>query len=205
MSSMPDDRSTPAIIRDAALTLFAESGPDKVTVQQIATAAKVSPGLVIHHFGSKDGLRARVDEHVAGVFDALFATFDSAPPPTAELGGSFCDAILAGLPPDSPIPRYLRRLWLAGDDSGRQLFRRWYEVSLSWMQRLEERGIVRAAADPRVRTALLMVNDLSVLLFRDHLAEVLDTDLLTPDGMRRWADGALDLYQGGLFADTEKS
>jgi AcrR family transcriptional regulator len=71
MSSMPDDRTTRAVIRDEALRLFAERGPDAVTVRQIAAAAGVSPGLVIHHFGSKDGLRKAVDEHVLAMFGAM--------------------------------------------------------------------------------------------------------------------------------------
>ncbi|GAA4906037.1 TetR/AcrR family transcriptional regulator [Stackebrandtia albiflava] len=197
---MPDDRSTPARIRDAALTLFAQNGPDKVTVQRIAEAAGVSPGLVIHHFGSKDGLRHRVDEYVGGVFDELFASVESAPP-TDDLGGSFADAILAGLPPGSPVPAYLRRLWLSGDEGGRRLFRRWFEAGAAWMTRLEAAGVVRPSADPPVRAAVLMVNDLAALLFREHLTDVLGIDLATHDGMRRWATEAVALYRGGMFPD----
>jgi AcrR family transcriptional regulator len=204
-SVLPDDRSTPAIIRDAALALFAESGPEHVTVRQIAAAANVSTGLVGHHFGSKDNLRDRVDEYVAATFDALFETFDAAPPePGEDLSGSLADALLAGLPAGSPIPAYLRRLWLAGDDSGRRLFRRWYQASLAWIERLERHAIVRPSPDPRVRCAILMLNDLSVLLFRDHLADVLDIDTMSAPGMRRWAAEAIDLYQGGLFTGEQR-
>ena len=64
MGSVPDDRTARAVIRDEALRLFAGRGPDAVTVRQIAAAAGVSPGLVIHHFGSKDGLREAVDQYV---------------------------------------------------------------------------------------------------------------------------------------------
>ncbi|MFK4547934.1 AcrR family transcriptional regulator [Streptomyces tendae] len=44
MHSISEDRTTRAIIRDEALRLFADQGPDRVTVRQIATAAGVSPG-----------------------------------------------------------------------------------------------------------------------------------------------------------------
>ena len=54
--------------------LFAERGPDRVTVRDVAAAAEVSPGLVMHHFGSKAGLREAVDEHVAHTFDAMLDT-----------------------------------------------------------------------------------------------------------------------------------
>ena len=39
MRSIPEDRTTRALIRDEALGLFAAHGPDSVTVRQIATAA----------------------------------------------------------------------------------------------------------------------------------------------------------------------
>jgi AcrR family transcriptional regulator len=72
------DLTARARIRHQALRLFADHGPDAVTVRQIATAAGVSPALLLHHYGSKQGLRRAVDEHVTGVFDALFAEFSSA-------------------------------------------------------------------------------------------------------------------------------
>jgi pimeloyl-ACP methyl ester carboxylesterase len=45
------------LILHGASRLFAVHGPAAVTVRQIATAAGVSPALVVHHFGSKEGLR----------------------------------------------------------------------------------------------------------------------------------------------------
>ncbi|MEP7368844.1 MAG: helix-turn-helix domain-containing protein, partial [Dermatophilaceae bacterium] len=57
------DLTARANIRNAALRLFADRGQDSVTVREIAAAAGVSPSLVVHHFGSKDGLRAAVDAH----------------------------------------------------------------------------------------------------------------------------------------------
>ena len=62
-----DDRTTVARIRDAAITEFANNGVAGTSVRAIAAAADVSPGLVIHHFGSKDQLRVACDEHVAGI------------------------------------------------------------------------------------------------------------------------------------------
>jgi TetR/AcrR family transcriptional regulator, regulator of cefoperazone and chloramphenicol sensitivity len=73
----------------------------------------VSPALVVHYFGSKDGLREAVDQHVLGLFEALFGemTAEDAPDlydPTAT--GSLAEAIVRHLPPGWPVPGYLRRL-----------------------------------------------------------------------------------------------
>src|SRR5581483_3969141 len=115
MRSASDDRTTRAVIRDESLRLFAERGPDAVTVRQIAAAAGVSPGLVSHHFGSKDGLRQAVDAHVLAMLGELTSA-DLYDPGAA---GSLAEAVVRHLPPDSPVPGYLRRLLLAGGDSGR--------------------------------------------------------------------------------------
>lgn len=59
-----DDLSTRARIRDAAMAEFGEKGFKGATMKSVAAAAEVSVGLVQHHFGTKDGLRAACDERV---------------------------------------------------------------------------------------------------------------------------------------------
>ena len=100
MCSMPDDRTARAVIRDEALRLFAARGPDAVTVRQIAAAAGVSPGLVLHHFGSKAGLREAVDQHVLGLFDLMLGELTGeAVPDLYDPGasGSLAEAIAGHL------------------------------------------------------------------------------------------------------------
>ena len=55
-SALSPDLTARARIRDAAIECFARQG-FAVSVRAIAAHAGVSPGLVIHHFGSKAGLR----------------------------------------------------------------------------------------------------------------------------------------------------
>lgn len=50
-------------IRGAALRLFAANGVAATSVRAIAHAARVSPGLVQHHYGTKDRLRTAVDRY----------------------------------------------------------------------------------------------------------------------------------------------
>ena len=52
-----EDLTARARIRDAAIQLFAEHGIAATTIRGIAKAARVSEGLVRHHFGSQDDLR----------------------------------------------------------------------------------------------------------------------------------------------------
>ena len=203
MRSAPGDLTARAVIREQALALFAARGPDAVTVREIAAAAGVSPGLVVHHYGSKAGLRAAVDAHVAGIFDAALAGLAEQPgelldeSPVAAAGLS--ELMLAGLPPGSPVPAYLRRLLLSGDQMGHDLFARWYAATVAVTAHLIEADAMLPPVDPAVRAAFLLVNDLAVLLLSDHIADVLGIDPLSPQGMQRWAAEVLSAYAHGVF------
>lgn len=201
MRSVTDDRTARAVIRDEALRLFAEQGPDAVSVRRIAAAAGVSPALVVHHFGSKEGLRDVVDQHVLQMFDGMLAEMTGQGPelfdPAAT--GSMVEAVLRFLPPDSPVPAYLRRMLLTDSAAGRELFGRLFTASQGMLAAMSDAGMAAPGADPAVRAAFLMANDLAVLLLRDRLTEALGVDPLSPEGMARWAAEMLSVYATGLL------
>lgn len=201
MSSARGDRTARAVIRDEALRLFAEHGPDRVTVRRITAAAGVSPALLVHHFGSKQGLRDAVDEHVLAVFDDIFREMagEGAGLHDPAAARSLAEAIVAYFPAGSAVPAYLRRLLLADGEAARQLFRRLYRMSTVFVNGLVEAGLASPGADPPVRVAFLMANDLAVLLLRDYLADVTGTDPLSREGMTRWAGEVLAIYGSGLL------
>lgn len=195
-----DDRTARAIIRDEALRLFAERGPDRVRLREIATAAGVSPGLVLHHYGSLDGLREAVDDHVLATFESLLAeaTAEGEKIYDPAATGSIAASLARRLPPGSPIPAYLRRLILGDSAAARSIFTRLYRISREALDAMAAAGIATPGADPDVRAALLMVNDLALLLLHDRIAEAIGVDPLSPAGMRRWTDEALAIYEHGL-------
>jgi AcrR family transcriptional regulator len=202
MSSVPDDRTTRAVIRDEALRLFAERGPDAVTVRQVAAAAGVSPGLVIHHFGSKDGLREAVDQYVLAVFEAMLGelTGERGDVFGAGAAGSLAEAAARHLPAGSPVPAYLRRLLTGGGPAAEQVFAGLYAASRQTLAALSAAGMASPGRDPAVRAAVLLANDLAVLLLQDRLAQVLGFDPLSPGGMARWGSELLAIYAAGLPA-----
>jgi len=104
------------------------------------------------------------------------------------------------LPPGSAVPAYLRRLLLDGGQPGRELFRRLYQASTGALEALAAAGMASRGRDPAVRAAILLSNDLAVLLLREHLADATGTDPLSAEGMARWGGELLAIYAAGLLA-----
>ncbi len=200
------------LLRDTALSLFAERGVDGVSVRDVASAAGVSPGLVVHHFGTKDALRQAVDDHVTGLLETMLqaagAELDLGP--DQELGPAAVAGIAAGfaglfaeyLPPDSPVPAYVRRLLMSGE-GGRALFRRFFDVTVAMIRAWTAAGLLRGTSDPEATAAFLLTNDLAVFLMRDHVAEVLGVDPMG-DGVMRWSRVVIETYTVGILAPPDR-
>ncbi|HEY1575400.1 MAG TPA: helix-turn-helix domain-containing protein [Pseudonocardiaceae bacterium] len=195
------DLTAKANIRNAALRLFAERGHDAVTVREIATVAGVSPALVVHHFGSKEGLRAAVDDYAGRAFDALFAMDeqDLAEAVNGDNWVSVAEMFARAFPHGSPLPAYLRRLLLVNDPAGAALFGRWFALTRRLLDSMTELGVAQQGEDPAVRAAFLLVNDLSLVLLRNQIAAAIGVDPLTPEGITRWAKEATAVYTKGAF------
>ena len=188
------------MIRDQAMELFGAYGTTAVTVRQIASAAGVSPGLVIHHFGSKDGLKAAVDQHAARFVEDLLAEMDR---PGGEGGnvslvGLFGDRLEA----EPALAGYVRRMLCDGGEAGNALFIRLLEATITGMQTLIEAGVLRRGEDETLRAAFLLANDLAIILLRSQIEAATGVDPLERAGLLRWGAQALDVYTNGLFAES---
>lgn len=189
-------------ILDAALTLYAERGPDAVTMRDIAAAAAVSPALVVHHFGSNAGLRADVNAHVIGLFErlrdsALVHVVNAASDPAQV--GSIAAGILQQLPPGSPIPSYLRYLLLSGDPAGVQLFSTWVDVGRGIMGSLIDAGIATPTQDLDARVTFMVAFDFALLTLHHHIHQAIGSDPVTPQGLHRMVSTAFEIYSRGVF------
>src|ERR1019366_10577616 len=121
MRAAPGDLTAAAAIRETAMRLFAQRGAAAVTIRQIAAEAGVSPSLVIHHYGSKEGLREAVDKRAIALVDALVTelTTSSSGGPSASLAA----ALSSELERDPLLPAYMRRLLIDGGKPAETLFR----------------------------------------------------------------------------------
>jgi AcrR family transcriptional regulator len=66
------------LILETAQALIATTGPERLRLQDIANAAGISHPLILHHFGSREGLvRALTREAAAELRDKLVAAMES--------------------------------------------------------------------------------------------------------------------------------
>ena len=185
-----------ARLRDAAIELFAERGFDKTSVKAIAEAAGVSPGLVIHHYGSKDELRRVCDEHViAKLLDERFASAENPSP-------NLVQALLAEAASAGPMFNYIARLLVEPGTAGDELFVRLVTSTQQNLAEGRESGSIKPASDPDATAMLVTVFGLAQFLVRDRFAQVLGADPFSAEGATRLTLPTLELFTDGLYADT---
>ncbi len=169
-----DDRTTRAKIRDAAIACFAENGITGTTARKVAAAAGVSPGLVIHHFGTMDGLRSACDEHVAlTIRNFKYEAMDEGPnlDVLAALRGAT----------QAPLVGYLAAV--LGDDSPivNKLVDDLVSDAEGYIEHGVDTGMVRPSPNPGGRAAVLTLWSLGALVMHRHLKRILGVDLTDPD------------------------
>ncbi|MGY1601742.1 TetR family transcriptional regulator [Geodermatophilus sp. SYSU D00815] len=196
MRSVADDLTGRARIRDAAIRRFGAEGFG-ASVRAIAADAGVSPGLVIHHFGSKENLRAACDEHVLQVIrETETDAFTSGSP--AEWLGYF-----AAVEEYAPMVGYLVQALLAGGDLAATLLRRMTEDAEQYLGEAVAAGRMRPSRDPAARAAFLVDVGLGAVLVFALRHPPVDGDYRAT--LQAYATThslpALELFTEGLLTD----
>lgn len=196
MPSRDEDRTTRARIRDAAIAYVAENGVAAASVRAIASAAGVSPGLVIHHFGSKEGLRVACDEYVAAWFQEQDAAA-SAAGTSADLLGSLREI------GEGSLLRYLARTLAEGTRQSAELVDLMVKNAVAASTESVRAGMINPSRDDYARTAVLSIWSLGALVLHEHLARLLGEDI-TRDLTRapRYLAASIEIMGQPLFTDA---
>jgi len=187
------DKTARARIRDAAIRRFARDGVAATSLKAIAADAGVSPPLVVHHFGSKDGLRAACDEYVNELTWRMKSRLDS---------GLSTDplASIRQAQTDLPILEYIARTIPDGSEHADALVDSMVEDTLRYMAAAEAEGLVRPAANPRERAVVLVLWQLGALVLHEQARRLLGADLTGPSlaTIRFWLPAGEILAYGVL-------
>jgi len=198
-SRREDDLTTTARIRDAAIGYFGEHGFRKTTIRAIAAKADVSPALVIHHFGSKDGLRQACDDHITQLIDAEVAQAASQLAPADML------AMIARRPDYIYVAPYLVTALIEGGDFADKLFVRLVDDMESYLRAAVAAGIARPTeGDERSRAEMVTLFKLGFLVFPQYVVPK-----STPAGSAlllaadRLAIPTMELFTYGFYATPD--
>lgn len=194
-----DDRTTKARIRDAAIVCFAEHGVSGTTARKVAGGAGVSPGSVIHHYGSMEGLRTACDQYVAAVIrhqkeDAMSAGvgFDVLAALRESSVGSLAGYLSRVLVDDSPIVE--------------RLVDELVHDAEKYTHQGVEAGLLQPTDDAKSRAAVLTLWSLGALVLHRHLKRILGVDLTDPGvgsspAMAAYAGPTYEILGRGIFTD----
>jgi TetR/AcrR family transcriptional regulator, regulator of cefoperazone and chloramphenicol sensitivity len=182
-----EDLTARARIRNAALRQFTEYGFDRATIRDIARAAGVSPGLVRHHFGSKDDLRQACDAY------ALTELHAYAERAMTDEGLNDPSFIAEARDPLHPYQRYLARALIDESQAAAQIFDEMVAMTERIIGRLDQQRADPPAADLRTRAAIMVAMALGIPAFQAHISRSMGTEALSPEGERRIVLAVLDI------------
>lgn len=186
-------------IVDAAVRLFGRNGITATSLKAIAAEAEVSQALIIHHFGSKDGLRRACDAHVNQLIRARKEAVIDEGPQLDPLYG------LRMVTDGRDLMRYLVRALTEGGEGVDEFIDEMVADAEEYTARGVVAGTFRPSDGPRERVVLLTLWSLGALVMHRHLHRLLGVDLLADDygsaGLAPYLRPALDIFTHGLLTD----
>lgn len=165
-----DDRTTKARIRDAAIICIAHNGAADTTVRKVASVAEVSPGLVIHHYGSMEGLREACDTYIA-------ASIRQQKQETIMSGANFDVMSLIRESKISGMGGYLASVLVDDSPAVVKLVDDLVDDAEGYMEQGVKAGTLRPTDNPRARATVITLWTLGGLALNRHLIRLMGVDL----------------------------
>ncbi len=185
-----------ARIRDVAIEQFGRYGLD-TGLQAIANAADVSQVLILHHFGSKEGLRKACDDYILeSIRTSKSEALRSASPATWF-------SQLAHIESYAPMMAYLVQSMQSGGHLGRTLTRQMIANAEEYLKDGVQAGTIKPSRDPKARAKFLaMAGGGGFLLYLHMHDHPEDMAAVLRDYGNEMILPALEIYTEGLMSDA---
>lgn len=195
MRSASDDRTAVARIRDAAIEQWGRHG-FHIGLRAVADAAGVSAALVIHHFGSKDGLRKACDAHVAEVIRDSKTESMQTHDPATWLGQ------MAEMESYAPLMAYLVRSMQSGGELAKAFWQQMMDNAEQYIEDGVRSGLLKPSRDPHARARYLSMSSGGGFLLYLQLHPSTDLRVVLRDYGEEMVLPALEVYTEGLMSDS---
>jgi AcrR family transcriptional regulator len=184
------------IIR-TALRVFGERGIEATSLREVAGVAAVSPALIVHHFGGKEGLIAAADEAAILEFGAAYGSEETATGRGLLRQRAEETARVMRERPD--ICAYLGRALVEATPGSSGLFQVMIDGGRKEVDLLTEKGALRPDLDPLWATLQHFFLIWAPLSFLPLLEQALGKSLLSDEILDRWVMANVTLLEEGLY------
>jgi TetR/AcrR family transcriptional regulator, regulator of cefoperazone and chloramphenicol sensitivity len=192
-----DDLTAQARIRDAAIRLFADRGYPGTSIRDVARSAGVSPGLVQHHYGSKEGLRHACDVHVRDGIRTLTARKLE----RREYDADFISSLMASA---APVTRYIARGLTESWPGMAYVFDQAAGDSAAWLSDLWPDRFPPGSQEARTHGAVLATISLGTLVLHVHLTRWMGVDAMEPEQQHLRSAAMVEVIaRMGEFLETD--
>ncbi|HEX7244368.1 MAG TPA: TetR/AcrR family transcriptional regulator [Solirubrobacterales bacterium] len=185
-------------ILGAALRLFGERGIEATSLREVAKEAGVSPALVVHHFGGKEGLVAAVDEAAVREFGTAYGSTEAAEG-DKNLLRQRAEQTAAVMRERPDVCTYLGRALVERTPGSARLFHLLIEEGRGEIDALAARGALREDADRLWATLQHFFLIWAPLSFMPLLEQELGDSLLGEGILDRWVSANVELLEKGLY------
>ena len=168
------------------MRLFAAQGGTATTIRAVAEQAGVAPGLVSHHFGSKQGLRDACDDFV---LDYLRQIIQQGVDEQGVADPAYLDSVYQGA---ADVLRYVARALVDGSAGAAALFDNLVALTEDYLANHPSHGGA-SQSDPRTQAAVIVAMRLAVWVLHPHLLRAIGAESLTPQLMARLSAAVLDV------------
>jgi AcrR family transcriptional regulator len=172
-------------------------------MRDIAEAAGVTAGLIIHYFGSKERLKAAVDEAMIQVFtEPLSMPLEDGP---QERLIAISEALARTMMEHPELRAYLRRSFLENDPASTQVFNLFVTLARDLELQMQAAGLLRDDLDLQWTPFQVLFLHFGPLLLGPAVEQTLGVDPFGEDVVRRRSQANQGLLKRGVFRDPTTS
>lgn len=183
---------------DIATKAFSESGFAATSLRSIAKVAGVSPALLVHHFGSRDGLIEQCIMRGLGLWVAEKQGFVDVSLSTALAQWQ------GAIDKHGPKLQFFRQVLLSGGPAADMLFTRMIQEAEIMIRSEQAKGNMRKSENVGDLALIMTLHGLAPLVLQEQVNAYLGGNFQDPVLGGRLATANLEIYRKGIYKSDKK-